>query len=96
MLEKENRNLEIAIQRFKKGNKILDQMVHSNVSFNHEGLGYNKSSPPGRDDHHIQQGFVAPKPPSQRCYYCNKDGHNYRNCKYRNSEIKGKFIWVRK
>ena len=96
-LNKEKENLEIVVQRFTKGNNILNMMVHSKTSFNREGLGYDKNVQPKKVVHTKQPTkFVAPTQPLLKCSYCNKDGHTVLYCKFKNGEIKGKHVWVRK
>ena len=96
-LKKENENLEKVIQRFTKGNKMLDQMVHTKTSYNHEGLGYNKNSPPkGNTRRFVSPIKTSPESPSYKCSYCNKMGHTIQYCKFKNGEIKGKHVWIRK
>jgi hypothetical protein len=96
-LEKEKENLEIVIQRFTKGNEILDKMVHSKISYNREGLGYDKNSPPKREvQTRKQPQIIPPKPQSLACSFCNKNGHSIQECKFKSGEIKGKHVWVRK
>ncbi|KAK1401551.1 hypothetical protein POM88_001156 [Heracleum sosnowskyi] len=96
-LIKEKENLEVVIQRFTKGNEMLDKMVHSKNSFNREGLGYDKKAQPKQVVQKDQQPKVtSPTPPSFKCSYCNKNGHTVQYCKFKNGEIKGKHVWIRK
>ncbi|KAL8126052.1 hypothetical protein AgCh_013368, partial [Apium graveolens] len=96
-LKNENENLEEVIQRFTKGNKMLDQMLHTKTSYNHEGLGYNKNSPPkGNTRRFVSLIKTSSESPSYKCSYCNKMGHTIQYCKFKNGEIKGKHAWIRK
>ncbi|XP_063942806.1 uncharacterized protein LOC135150437 [Daucus carota subsp. sativus] len=95
VLSKEKEDLEITIQKFTKGNEMLDRMVHSKISYNHEGLGYDKNAQPKEFVQNKQTTFV-PATPIHKCSYCNKNGHTIQYCKFKNGEIKGKHIWVRK
>ena len=95
VLSKEKEDLEITIQKFTKGNEMLDKMVHSKISYNHEGLGYDKNAQPKKFVQNKQTTFV-PATPKYKCSYCNKNGHTVQYCKIKNGEIKGKHIWVRK
>nr|XP_017228312.1 PREDICTED: protein PFC0760c-like [Daucus carota subsp. sativus] len=96
VLIKENQNLEVVLQRFTKGNKMLDRMVHSKTSYNHEGLGYDKNAQPKKFVQDKKQTTFVPASPRYKCLYCNKDGHTVEYCRIKNGEIKGKYVWVRK
>ena len=96
VLIKENENLEVVVQRFTKGNKMLDRMVHSKISYNHEGLGYDKNAQTKKFVQDKKQTTFVPASPRYKCSYCNKDGHTVEYCRIKNGEIKGKYVWVRK
>ncbi|KAL8105311.1 hypothetical protein AgCh_029194 [Apium graveolens] len=96
-LQKDNESLENSLQRFTKGNKMLDQMVHTKTSYNHEGLGYNKNSPPKNNIRRfVSPTKTSPESPSYKFSYCNKIGHTVQYCKFKNGEIKGKHVWIHK
>ena len=96
ILSKEKDDLERTIQKFTKGNELLDKMVHSKISYNHEGLGYDKNAQPKKFVQGKKQTTFVPATPKYKCSYCNKDGHTVEYCKIKNGEIKGKYMWVRK
>nr|XP_017227646.1 PREDICTED: uncharacterized protein LOC108203320 [Daucus carota subsp. sativus] len=96
ILSKEKDDLERTIQKFTKGNELLDKMVHSKISYNHEGLGYDKNAQPKKFVQGKKQTTFVPATPKYKCSYCNKDGHTVEYCKIENGEIKGKYIWVHK
>ncbi|XP_063942630.1 uncharacterized protein LOC135150298 [Daucus carota subsp. sativus] len=90
-------DLERTIQRFTKGNEMLDKMVHSKISYNREGLGYDKNAQ--RKSYiqpKVQPSKMASKSPMLKCSYCNKNGHEVQSCKFKSGEFKEKHIWVRK
>ncbi|XP_063935386.1 uncharacterized protein LOC135147042 [Daucus carota subsp. sativus] len=90
-------DLERTIQRFTKGNEMLDRMVHSKISYNHEGLGYDKNAQRKNNVQPKERIFQkASSSPILKCSYCNKNGHDVQSCKFKNGEFKGKHIWVRK
>ncbi|XP_063948178.1 uncharacterized protein LOC135152254 [Daucus carota subsp. sativus] len=96
ILSKEKDDLVRTIQKFTKGNELLDKMVHSKISYNHEGLGYDKNAQPKKFVQGKKQTTFVPATPKYKCSYCNKDGHTVEYCKIKNGEIKGKYMWVRK
>ena len=96
VLGKEKEDLEITIQKFTKGNQMLDRMVHSKISYNHEGLGYDKIAQSKKFVQMNKQTTFVPATPLYKCSYCNKNGHTVQYCKIKNGEIKGKHVWVRK
>ncbi|XP_063942762.1 uncharacterized protein LOC135150405 [Daucus carota subsp. sativus] len=96
ILSKEKDDLERTLQKFTKGNELLDKMVHSKISYNHEGLGYDKNAQPKKFVQGKKQTTFVPATPKYKCSYCNKDGHTVEYCKIKNGEIKGKYMWVRK
>ena len=71
-------------------------MVHSKTSYNHEGFGYNKNSPSSRDPKSNVPSKKTSLTSPLKCSYCNKLGHTVQYCKFKNGEIKGKHVWVRK
>lgn len=94
MLLQEKENLEITIQKFTKGNEMLDNMISkSRHGFNREGLGYEHNK--------TDQKFYTPQVKNkilneQICSCCNKNGHSVIYCKAKNDVLKGKLVWVPK
>ena len=82
-LDKLKENLEIVVQRFTHGKEILNDMVYSKNSFNHEGLGNDMNTQTKQVKPYVEPGIVAPEPPTLKCSYCNKFGYTISFCKYK-------------
>ena len=67
ILSKEKDDLERTIQKFTKGNELLDKMVHSKISYNHEGLGYDKNAQPKKFVQGKKQTTFVPATPKYKC-----------------------------